>query len=39
MLQGTGHGGECRLRVFRSVAMGGESCNAAHKGIIFGDNS
>jgi hypothetical protein len=36
MLQGPGHGGECRPRVFRGVAMGGESCNAAHRGSCSG---
>ena len=36
MLQGSGHGGECRLRLFRGVAMGSESCDAAHRSSCSG---
>jgi hypothetical protein len=28
-----GHFGKSRLRIFRGVTVGGESCDAAHRGI------
>jgi hypothetical protein len=33
MSQGSGHFGKGGLRMFRGVTVGGESCDAAHKGI------